>query len=59
MRGEVNEMEATGPELAQKVRRSLGEQLELLAKASKRCKPCDLVQLSEAMVLVVQELRNS
>lgn len=47
----------TGQGISNQVRESLSKQLALLAKASQKCKPCDLVKLSEAMVTVVRELR--
>ena len=50
-------MESMGQEVTRKAKQSLIEQLDLLAKASQRCKPYDLVRLSEAMVLVARELR--
>ena len=46
----------TGQEIFDQCRESLGKQLELLTEASQKCKPCDLANLSEAMVLIVKEL---
>lgn len=49
----------TGQEIRQETKESLNKQLALLAKASQKCKPCDLARLSAAMVMVVRELRSS
>lgn len=48
--------EITGQEIREQTKENLSKQLELIAEASKKCKPADLVRLSEAMVLVVKEL---
>lgn len=50
-------MTLTGQEISNQAKESLSKQLALLTKASQKCKPCDLVRLSEAMVLVARELR--
>ena len=48
----------TGKEIQEQTQKSLSKQLELLTEASRKCKPSDLVRLSEAMVLVAKELRS-
>lgn len=48
----------TGQELREQIKGSLSKQLELLAKTSQKCKPEELVRLTEAMVLVAKELRS-
>ena len=40
----------TGQEIRQETKESLNKQLALLAKASQKCKPCDLARLSAARV---------
>lgn len=47
-----------GQEIREQIKKSLSEQLALLAKTSKKCKPKDLVRVTEAMVLVAKELRS-
>ncbi len=48
----------TGQELREQIKESLSKQLALLAKTSQKCKPEELVRLTEAMVLVAKELRS-
>ena len=48
----------TGQELRDQIKESLSKQLALLAKTSQKCKPEELVRLTEAMVLVAKELRS-
>lgn len=48
----------TGQEIREQIKKILSEQLNLLAKASRKSNPRNLVRLTEAMVLVAKELRD-
>lgn len=46
----------TGQELLQQKREYLSKQMALIAEASKKCKPCDLLPLTQALVLAANEI---